>query len=72
MKLIEDSEFQGFQLSSGRVVCAWGHVIGISPRLGPCHGYDDDLWDANFSAEERKELADYVCDLWQRWAKKGE
>lgn len=72
MKPIVGSEFPEFELSSGRRLRAWGHVIGISPSLGPCQGYDDDLWHANFSAEERKELADYVCDLWQQWAKKGE
>ena len=56
-------------LSTGRKLYAsWG-VFGISPDLIARHGFDGDVdtADDKLTPEERKELADYVIDLWQKY-----
>jgi hypothetical protein len=60
-----------------------GGIIGIGPDIEPCEGYDETLFkalnlppnriapevwqSAQWSANERRELADYMIGLWQKY-----
>jgi hypothetical protein len=57
--------------STGRQECINKGIVGISPSLNIYEGYDGCIpnWMNPFTPEERKELADYMVDLWRKWEK---
>jgi hypothetical protein len=67
--------------STGREVYAHGGIIGLSPNLTQVsEGYDGNIetyysdpefGEAPLTAEERRELADYMKALWERYAIEG-
>ena len=61
------------RLRSGRVVSANGGYIGINEALVVSHGYDDEMPcdEAQWTAEERQELAEHMISLWRRFASGG-
>ena len=71
-----------FVLSTGREVCVNGGVIGLSPTMAlegcrVAEGWDGgfdvtgELGDEPWTVAERRELADYMIDLWQQWLEKA-
>lgn len=56
------------ELSSGRRVSANCGIIGIDPDGFTFEGYDSGLLDADFTAEERRDLA---LGMIARWADYG-
>ena len=56
--------------STGREVsCEYGGVIGINidGRASTYVGHDDEMYDNEFSDEERIELADFMIGLWTKY-----
>jgi len=56
-------------LSTGRKLCGMYGVFGIGHDLIAHHGFDGDVENEQdrLTPEERKELAAYMTDLWQRY-----
>jgi hypothetical protein len=56
--------------SSGRKVYANCGILGLADRDGVpevTDGYDGGYADGEFSAEERREMAKYMVNLWKRF-----
>jgi hypothetical protein len=58
--------------SSGKVLSANQGIIGIDPDLDVSEGYDGgfdiaDTYRETLTKPERRELADYMIALWQRY-----
>ena len=62
---------RGFILSTGKEFYANCNIIGINiTELGELYiseGYDGGIDDGEFTKEERREVADYMIDLWKRF-----
>lgn len=59
------------RFTTGRVIRTSYHIIGIDPELSTFSGYDNEIffWEEDkLTPAERKELAEYVIALWQKWA----
>ena len=59
-------------LSSGRQFYAYGCILGIDEDLTIYNGYDgflrEDLDDDKpLTADERREIADHMIELWTKW-----
>lgn len=63
---------------SGREIYANGGILGLGEETEDTwmtyenaipEGYDGDIRCSDWTADERKEVADYMVGLWQRWAK---
>lgn len=60
-------------LSTGREMYAHGGIIGLGPdcsypdQLVASYGYDGGL-EEDFTPEERQEIAEYMINLWKKWA----
>lgn len=73
MKVLPDDKLMFH--TTGRVVSAHNHIIGIDERGSVYDGYDGQLdtsWetpdmDGELSAAERKELSEYMIIRWQRF-----
>jgi hypothetical protein len=60
--------------STGREFYAHAGLLSVSVDDGETdiyYGYDGGLSTSDFTAEEKREVADYVIALWQRWAAGG-
>lgn len=56
-------------LSSGRKFDANDGILGMSNAMELTEGYDGRVYDEReFTPDERKEIADHMIGLWQRWA----
>lgn len=72
-----DDEKSVFILESGRKLYAHAQILGIgfewlpdNPRqLTVFEGYDGDLGLEKFTTDERREIAEYAIDLWNKWSK---
>lgn len=68
MKLADpEVDWDEYILSTGRKFYANNGIVGISPDLRIYEGYDGGPDDKNWSPEERRELADFMIGLWQRY-----
>ena len=64
-----DEETKHFKLNSKKSFPAEHAVIGISCNLPIIfQGYQALVWQT-FTTEERKEIAEYMTQLWKEWAK---
>jgi len=67
MELIKD----GYKLSSGREFSANCGIIGLSPKeeygWEVHEGYDGGIYDEEWTPDEKRELADFMIDLWQKF-----
>lgn len=58
-------------LSTGRKIYANNLIFGIGQtsdgEIGVSQGYDGGVYTEEFTKDERKELANYVIDLWTKW-----
>lgn len=69
-------EFQDdvYTLSTGKNFYANCGIIGISKNekgIFVHEGYDGSInypWEENFTKEERREIANFVINLWNEWA----
>jgi hypothetical protein len=69
-----------YLLESGRTFRANGGILGINSEELLTEGYDSELengYDTTFefdqpplTAEERREIADYMIERWKEWAEK--
>lgn len=71
MKYLGDSKFQ---LSGGRYLYAHRGVLGVSASEGSkdtlFNGYDGEVSEADppLTADEKREISDYMIALWWTWA----
>jgi hypothetical protein len=61
-----------YVLSSGREFYANRGILGIAPREGELYeGYDGGVYidepGEEWTADEKRELADYMIALWSQW-----
>lgn len=54
-------------LGSGRKFYANNGIIGLDPDGGIYGGYDGGFGDGNFTADEKRELAEMMIMRWRRW-----
>lgn len=77
--MILDEENDDFILSSGEKMYANELILGISEKDGSISvtgGYDQliqndsycEVRDGGLTKEEKKEIAEYVISLWNKWA----
>lgn len=66
MKRLEDYEYE--LESTGRRLPANEGLFSIADDGDLTTGYDNAYDGATFTAEERREIADYMIARWQRWA----
>lgn len=62
----------GFRLSTGKEFYANRHILGLGyfqKSLVIFEGYDGGVDAKNFSQEEKKEIAEYMIDLWKQFSK---
>lgn len=62
-------------LSTGRTMYANCGIIGIDPELNVSQGYDGQLFrfgENSLTPEERREISDYMIDLWTRFGEASE
>lgn len=65
-----DKDKNHYVLKSGKQIYSHLGIFGIGPELSLSHGYDGNVNDDNFTLEERKEIADYMILLINKWAQK--
>lgn len=53
--------------NTGKKQYANNGIIGISPSLSVCTGYDDGYFENGLTVPERKELADYMIKKWEKF-----
>lgn len=63
-----------FKLSTGKEIYANCGILGIceyGKKISISGGYDQGINEEyeNFTKEERQEIARYVINLWEEWAK---
>jgi len=57
-------------LNTGKIFPANHGLIGINHELVAHGGYDQVIHeDSEFTPEERKEISEYMIELWKEWAK---
>jgi hypothetical protein len=58
-----------FALSNGRRFYAYGGVLGLHSEYGIVYGWDGHVTgdEPPFTAEEHREIADYMIGLWTAW-----
>lgn len=61
-----------YTLSSGRAFYAHKGILGLSPSGEMFEGYDGSVFDDPFTADERREVAALMIELWKTWAGEGE
>jgi len=54
-----------YKLSTGKTFYANNGIIGISPDLCISEGYDGGI-DGEFTQSEKKEISEFMIDLWRR------
>lgn len=64
MAVINDDRIR---FSTGKHVYAHNGIIGLGPDLHVYEGYDGGIDTAGLTAEERRELADYMIGLWTQF-----
>ena len=56
-----------FYLSSGRKVYCFSQSFGIRPDMSVSIGYDGGVRYSDWTLEEKRELADYMIGLWEKF-----
>lgn len=64
-----DEDQWAWILTSGRVLRCKGFDAVLSVAEGIAYQYADDVRDGPFTAEEKREIAEYQIALWRAWAK---
>lgn len=71
--MIYDAQEDALTFSSGRKLCPLYRAIGIQPdTLNPMYGYDGDLGEfqkEKLTSDERRELADFMVELWRAFGR---
>jgi hypothetical protein len=70
MKYIKDKRVFQFE-TSGRLLPLYYGIIGLTADVEGNLGRDHNPYALRrvLKQTERQELADFVCDFWQRWVK---
>lgn len=64
MKVLQDM----FEFSTGRQFYANNNIVGLAPGSDrPSEGYDGGVDSEEWTAEERRELAEFMAGLWKAW-----
>ena len=63
---------EGYELvfSTGRRESANEGIVGIDSEGNISGGYDEGIYEGDFTQEERVELADYMIRLWQEFKRR--
>jgi len=74
MRVKADKKENKLILPSGRSVYAHRLIVGIAPDLWTFGGYDHEFPDCgpDLTQDERKDLANYMIDLWTQYKEKPE
>lgn len=68
MKRIEEQNpWRDFELSTGKKFYANRGILGLSEDGDITEGYDGGFDERKFNKAERKEIAEYMINLWKKW-----
>lgn len=56
-----------FKLSSGKTIYPNNDIVGINPQMHVFEGYDAEMYEEDYTLQEKIEIAEHAISLWMKY-----